>query len=101
MRLTWRKQPDETGLAQVCQKARGAILSADGVEVARVGATRGDAWHWYARDESRGIPWRNSAAEGTRYPLGPEGLEAAKADCRRYVEECLRQRKQQEAPCSR
>lgn len=88
-RLTWSRQPRETGLRAVCAGPRGWILKVDGVRVGDVSAAykglsrdiRG--WDFMARGD--GIPWKNSAAEGVFYPDD----EAAKTACKTYVAACL------------
>lgn len=95
-RLRWRKEPNERGLASTGQAPRGAELWYGNERIATVTAGRHgsgfgppDTWSWSARSDHNGVPWRNSAAEGRYWPLTDEGLEAAKADCRAYVERCL------------
>ena len=89
MRVTWRKQPHEPGLASIGEGPRGAILRVDGEDVGHVYARRlGMAfewkdWYWTARGE--GVDPRNSSAEGRYY----DDIEAAKADCRAYIMERL------------
>lgn len=50
MRVTWRKEPKETGLAGVCQRTQGVILKVDGNDVASVNPiykNRGATGKWY------------------------------------------------------
>ena len=89
-RLTWRKQPNETGLRSIGQGPRGAILKVDGEDVGRVYAygrgITGDphrGWYWTARDNAGHIPLRNTAGKPVK------DLEEAKAACKAYVLECL------------
>ena len=42
----WRKQPNETGLARICQSARGFELRENGETIAHVAQTKG-GWYWY------------------------------------------------------
>ena len=86
LRITCRKEENETGLARVCQSPRGFVISVDGKKVARVGSYRGlgakpDGWHWYGGDDSLGIPRRNSSAEGLTY----ETKEACRDACIAYL----------------
>lgn len=91
MRLTWRKEPHETGLARVCQGPRGAELRIDGTLVAHVSALRVgfsrdyDGWYWYCGTEpALGILHRNTC----RAPVST--IDEAKAACRAYVAGCLK-----------
>lgn len=64
MRLSWRREPRETGLAGVCQGPRGAILKVDGKDVGRVystsvGSRLEDGWFLAVRSENC-IPLRNT-----------------------------------------
>jgi len=43
----WRKEPNETGLARVCQSPRGFDLTQAGKILARVRRTRNGGWFWY------------------------------------------------------
>jgi hypothetical protein len=88
-RLTWKRQPNEKGLARVCQGERGWILSVDGKAVCRV-AVAYKGWskdklgyYWYGSSESLGIAHRNTC--NSPVPTAEE----AKAECERYVRECL------------
>ena len=83
-RLSWRKQPNETGLAAVGQGPRGAILKVNGDDVANVYAHgRSGGWYYVARNNSGTIPLRNTCDKVVK------DLEAAKAACEAYVRECL------------
>lgn len=82
MRLTWRREPSETGLARVCQSPRGAILKCDGrdvahIEACRVGYQRYDGWYWYTHAE--GLPLHNSHAT----PVAD--IDQAKRECEDFV----------------
>lgn len=88
-RLSWRKQPSETGLARVCQAPRGAILrwappGAEGKDIGRVYPRavdfhKYDGWYWYAKSADGRIRRCNTANN----PV--ETLEEAKAACLAYV----------------
>jgi hypothetical protein len=83
MRMTWKRHresyhPDYYELR--INKER--IVT---VQQVRDGKHAGQ-FYWYGSDEERGIPSRNTAAEGKYYAI----LEQAKADAREYVEECLK-----------
>jgi hypothetical protein len=86
MRLTWRKEPSETGLARVTQSPRGAILKVEGVDVGHVYANR-VAWQqfrgWYWVASGPGIPLKNTCGS----PV--ETIAIAKVQCTSYVRECL------------
>ena len=90
-RITCRKEPNESGLARVCQLPRGFIISIGGVRVARVGGARSLArgasavtWHWYGHRDPD-VPRRNSAAEGIQFAT----REDARDNCVAYLRECL------------
>lgn len=92
MRMSWRKQPNETGLRAVGQGPRGAILKVDGEDVGRVyprrraGAWEYRGWYWTARSDRLGIALRNTAGDEV------ETIEEAKAQCAAYVREALANR---------
>jgi hypothetical protein len=85
MRLTWKKEPKETGLLSVGASPRGAILRANGAEVASVSANPTgwmcwDGWYWVcAANESIGISCRNT------YKTPAADIEAAKRECESYI----------------
>lgn len=93
-RLTWRREPSETGLARVCQSPRGAILSWNGEDVACVKWARSSLglltyhittpykWFWCARPRGRDevIGYRNTI-DSILYRT----LDEAKAACLAYV----------------
>lgn len=92
-RLTWRKQPFDTGLLAAGKGPRGAILRlggrADGEDVARVyahqvalGVYRG--WFWVARSEDAVVPLLNTCNTVV------DTLEEAKSAALAYVKKCLR-----------
>lgn len=90
-RLTWSRQPNEQGLASVCQGPRGAVLKVSGVRVGRVYANSVgfhdyNGWYWVARHGGAGddptipeIPIKNTCETPTKE------LEVAKAECEAYV----------------
>lgn len=86
MRITWRKQPNEKGLASVGQGPRGAILRVDGEDIGHVSASckglafRWDGWYWVARSDGK-VPLKNTASESKYY----KDIEDAKRDCKAYV----------------
>ena len=89
-RLTWSRQPSETGLARVCQGERGRILKINGSKVGYAGAAYKEwshivaGYYWYAGDDKLGIERRNTAHE----PVST--LEEAQAQCEAHVRECLK-----------
>ena len=90
-RLTWSRQPNETGLARVCQSERGKDLKLLGCRIAYVRpfgrwrALESEAqWYWVAFDTAKGIPLRNTSSE----PCAT--MEEAQAQCEAYVRECLK-----------
>lgn len=82
-RLTWSRQPDETGLARVCQPPRGAILKANGKEVAYVSPVLG----W----PNRHILGWYFVGMGQNSYNDPDGtgvfptMNEAKAACKAYI----------------
>lgn len=83
-RLTWSRQPNETGLAGVCQSPRGAILKADGKPVARVSPDMGGrfyrdilGWYFYGMG-------RNSFNDPDRAGFFPT-MDEAKAACKVWI----------------
>lgn len=93
MRITWKKEPNETGLARIGQSPRGYDLNIDGERVGsvrphRVGwERRWDGWWWCARSDKHGIPLRNEASN----PL--KTIEEAKDACKAYVLASLQAKK--------
>lgn len=89
MRMTWRKQPSETGLARVCQGPRGAVLKVDGEDVGRVYARRVggpgqySGWYWVARSDRLAVPLMNTSDSLVA------SLDEAKAACADYVRKAL------------
>lgn len=88
MRVTWKKEPDETGLARVVQGPRGVDLRVNGKRVAYVrphlvASREYKGWWWCARSDEHGIPLRNTATT----PVAT--MEEAKAACEQYVRSVL------------
>ena len=89
-RLTWSRQPNETGLARVCQSKRGKDLKLLGCRIAYVRTfgryhplyERG-LWYWVASSKDD-IPLRNTCGEPSAT------LEDAQRACEAYVRECLK-----------
>lgn len=73
-RLTWRRQPDETGLAKVCQSDRDAELRFNGETLAHVSTTWDGCYYYYGCG-------RNSLCLNVSYPC--EG--SAKKACKEWV----------------
>lgn len=90
-RMTWRKEPNETGLAAIGQAPRGAILKVDGTDVARVypkpiggyGRREYRGWYWTAASSTLPIPWQNTSDR----PVAT--IEAAKEAAAAYARSCL------------
>lgn len=82
-RLTWSREPDERGLARICQGERGRVLKASGVPVAHVhpihARYHGRAgYYWWAGGD--GIDLANTF--GVReFATIAEAME----DCEQYV----------------
>jgi hypothetical protein len=92
-RLTWSREPDERGLAGVCQSPRGMVLKANGANVASVsphcvGFRRYAGWNWCARCDELGIQLRNSLVNPISVKVY-KTKEAAQAECAEYVRGCL------------
>jgi hypothetical protein len=83
-RLTWSRQPDETGLARVRQSPRGAVLKANGKEAAYVSP------HLGGRNWREVIGWyfvgmgRNSFNDPDRAGVYPT-IDEAKAACKAWI----------------
>lgn len=92
MRITWKKQASEHGLAGMCQSPRGYVLRIDGKNVGSVSWCRNASpWMWsVASDDDFGIPWSNSAARGVYY----QDIELAKTECKAYVMQCLKDKRE-------
>lgn len=91
-RLRFKREPDEQGLARVCQGPRGADLWYGGRDVGsvspkKVGWGAGDykGWYWCCPEiADLGIEHRNTSSA----PV--DTLEEAKAALRAHVEGCLK-----------
>src|SRR5579859_8196065 len=98
-RLVWRREPNETGLARVCQSPRGAELRlcVPGRKPERVGWVnpvrhsfhdyRG--WYWIAWSKDGRVPRYNTVDSECGVVKTFDTLDAAKADCFAYVKSCL------------
>ncbi len=94
-RLSWKREPNETGLARIGQGARGFDLRIGGVSVAEVrplyhypkdgGARRLLGYTYSANDRHHGIKIRNTVKTGHCW----REIDDAKAACEKYVRECL------------
>lgn len=89
-KLTFKKQPSETGLARVCQGPRGAKLflheGGKRIELASVNYSRDPvAWFWSAPASEWTGEWHNTAASGIYYRT----IELAKAGCLAWVRAAL------------
>jgi hypothetical protein len=90
-RLRFKRQPNETGLARVCQRPPAHELWYGDKEIGAVSERTQDrsgtgVYYWYcATDEELGIEYRNTVSESPYYDL-----TEAKADFRSYVELCLK-----------
>jgi hypothetical protein len=88
MRLTWRKQPSESGLASTCQSPRGLVCKVDGEDVARVyahpvGYHKYNGWFWVAVGDTHKIPLHNSCKTPVQDML--EAKRQATEYVRRYL----------------
>ena len=93
-RLTWSKQPNEQGLAQVGQGPCGAILKVNGVIVGRVYAhTSGfhqyNGWYWTARHSQSDSPKCPEIQLKNTCETPLKELNDAKLACEAYVREQL------------
>jgi len=98
VKLTWRKEPNETGLSRVTQGPRGAILKLDGEDAGHVAPFRVawhtyKGWYWYAGTDDGRVPRQNTASDRRPYAT----IDEAKAACETYVRMCLKNA-QKEAP---
>lgn len=83
-RLTWSRQPDNTGLARVAQSPRGAYLKANGNHVGTVspdlgGPLRRDILGWYFYGMGR-----NSFNDPNRTGIFPT-MDEAKVACKVWI----------------
>lgn len=92
MRLTWKREPRETGLASITQGERGYDLNLGGERIGGAypsynGWNRHDVvgWMWVAGDEKHGIEHRSSHLT----PVAT--MEEAKERCIAYVRAQLAQ----------
>jgi hypothetical protein len=90
VRLTWKRQANESGLAGVCQQERGWDLRANGVCVASVRPARRGferdtvGWWWSCpSDDTRGIGWKNTASAAVKTP------EEARDACEYYIRKAM------------
>jgi hypothetical protein len=85
-RLSWRKEPNERGLASIGQPPRGYELRFDGKQIAGVsplfaGWSRDiKGWYYCARSDEYGVPLMNTCS-GKPFATKDE----AKAACDAYV----------------
>jgi hypothetical protein len=87
-RITWKREPNEQGLASIGQVERGYDLRINGERVVSVRPvtsgsvmdreTRG--WYWYGGSAAHGIPNKNT---WNRTPFAT--IDDAKADAEAYV----------------
>ena len=94
LRLTWSKQPNEQGLAQVGQGPRGAILKVNGVIVGRVyanliGFHQFNGWYWTARHSQSDSPKCPEIQIKNTCDSPTNDLLEAKLACEGYVREQL------------
>ncbi len=77
-RLRWRRQPDERGLARVCQRKRGADLTDGSKILAMVRPVTPDGlWHWYGS----GVNTLQRSTNNRMFAT----IEEAKADAMRTI----------------
>lgn len=90
MRITFKRDARETGLARVCQGPRGYEIRADGKRVGHVSPLCPDrwiitGWYWYcAANDAMNIELRNTA----KTPV--KTVDEAKAQAKAYIVECLK-----------
>jgi hypothetical protein len=88
--LRWHKEPNEQGLASVCQSPRGAELRIGSDVLAHVYAHREgwsrnyEGWYWVAQSDVYQVPLKNTCSA----PVST--LEDAKAAAKAYVKEHLK-----------
>jgi hypothetical protein len=93
MRITFRKRPNERGLARHVQGPRGYEVRLDGKTIAAVsplpvGFHEYRGWYWYCGQRTDlGIEYRNTC----RSPV--DTADEAKAQCKAYLLACLKGRK--------
>jgi len=88
MKVTFRKQPNEPGLARVCQGPRGYVVSVDGIAVGNVSPlSRGFGssvigWYWVVGTYPKyGIPLTNT------YRSPKPTKEEARDECKAFIRE--------------
>ena len=90
MRLTWKREADERGLAGTAQGPRGYELNLGPhkaiihVAMIRRNFNEYGGWYYYGSSKELGIPHVNTASTP---PFA--ALEDAKASAEKYVRECL------------
>ena len=52
MAARWRKEPNEQGLASVCQSTRGLELREKGEMIIMVSSLREGGWYWYGMGQN-------------------------------------------------
>ncbi len=88
-RLTWKREPNETGLARVCQGKRGWDLRINGNRIAMVRPwTKGfdrtvRGWYWYGGSDALAVPRMNTCDSPTKTS------EEACAECEAHVRKAL------------
>jgi hypothetical protein len=93
-RLSWSKQPNEQGMAQVGQGPRGAILKVNGVIVGRVyangvGFHNYKGWYWTAYHTQKEDPKCPPIVLKNTWETPIADLNDAKLACEAYVREQL------------
>lgn len=94
-RLTWRKEPNETGLARVCQGPRGFELRHAGVRVGSVAPSTGmgnarytiNGWYCYGSWIDWGVPSINTCQTLVKTP--EEAKEILMAHFREHIDRFL------------
>lgn len=88
LKMSWRRQPNETGLRRVCQGPRGWDLAVGGEIVARSRpkldlGRRIEGWYFYGRDDVRGVPLENTSQSLVSSSL--DAISAAEDHFRKYL----------------
>ena len=90
MRLTWKRQANEQGLARVSQGERGYDLRLASKAIAHVRAIRSidrrTMGYYWSCPETELSPWRNTVAERNTFAT----IEEAKSDCKMWFQERAR-----------
>lgn len=66
MRITFRREERETGLARVCQGTRGWDINVNGVRVGGVRPSHrhsSESWFWYVGSNVLGLPYISTCNE--------------------------------------